>query len=150
MNVLPRLSTLVFALLLTSTAAMAESDVIGYVKTVQGEASVLSSGATLTAEPGTALKSTDVLKTGKQSSMGVTLKDNTRLSIGADTECALEEFLYNPAQDQLKVQLKLSRGTLDYVSGVIAKLKPNAVNIQTPTGNIGVRGTHFVAKVAPE
>lgn len=150
MNFLYRRFALTFALLLASTAAMAQSDVIGYVKTVQGEASVLSSGQALKAEPGTALKSTDVLKTGKQSSMGVTLKDNTRLSIGADTECALEEYLYDPAKDQLKLQLNLSRGTLNYVSGVIAKLKPNAVTIQTPTGNIGVRGTQFVAKVEPE
>jgi hypothetical protein len=33
------------------------------------------------------------------------------------------------------------------VSGVIAKLKPEAVTVKTPTGIIGVRGTQFVALV---
>ena len=36
-----------------------------------------------------------------------------------------------------------------YRSGVIAKLRPDAVALKTPTGTIGVRGTHFVVKVEP-
>jgi hypothetical protein len=47
----------------------------------------------------------------------------------------------------LKLSTRLSRGSLNYVSGVIAKLKPTAVTVKTPTGIIGVRGTQFVAKV---
>ena len=34
-----------------------------------------------------------------------------------------------------------------YVSGVITKLKPEAVKVKTPTGTIGVRGIKFVVKV---
>ena len=36
---------------------------------------------------------------------------------------------------------------MNYVSGVIAKLQPDAVSVKTPTGTIGVRGTQFVVKV---
>ena len=42
------------------------------------------------------------------------------------------------------------KGTLNYVSGVIARLRPDAVSVDTPTGTIGVRGTQFVAKIEKE
>lgn len=138
------------ALILTSSACLADDAVIGYVKTVQGAAQVVTAGDTVKAEPGTPVKQSSVLKTGQQASLGVMLKDNTRLSIGPDTEMAVDEFLFDPAQDTLKLIVNLTRGTLNYVSGLIAKLKPDAVSIKTPTGNIGVRGTHFVAKVVAD
>jgi hypothetical protein len=50
----------------------------------------------------------------------------------------------------LKLWATISKGTLQYVSGVIAKLKPDAVAVRTPTGVIGVRGTRFVVMVEPD
>ena len=41
----------------------------------------------------------------------------------------------------------MARGTVQYISGVIAKLKPDAVMLKTPSGIIGVRGTRYVAMV---
>ena len=69
------------------------------------------------------------------------------MSFGPDTELTVDEYLYAPAQGQLQLTTKLARGSLNYVSGVIAKLKPEAVQVKTPTGIIGVRGTQFVARV---
>lgn len=146
----PRYAAWAAALLLASSAALADDAIIGYVKTTQGNASIVAAGQSTRAEPGTPVKTSHVLRTGAQSSMGVTLTDNTLLSIGPDTELVIDEYLYDPAKDDLKIAASLIRGSLNYVSGVIAKLKPTAVSVRTPTGNIGVRGTHFVAKVNPE
>ena len=44
----------------------------------------------------------------------------------------------------------MSKGTLNVVSGVIAKLKPESVSVKTPTGEIGVRGTTYLIKVEPQ
>mgnify|MGYP001126647623 CR=1 FL=1 len=41
----------------------------------------------------------------------------------------------------------LDKGSLSYVSGLITKLKPEAVTVKTPTGTIGVRGTQFLVNV---
>lgn len=133
--------------LLLGANALADEFVIGYVKTVQGQASVVTAGRSVQAEPGQALNLAMVLKTGGNGSMGVTLKDDTLLSIGPDTELVLDEFIYAPAQGQLRLVARMVRGSLNYVSGWIAKLKPDAVVVGTPTGNIGVRGTHFVVAV---
>ena len=69
------------------------------------------------------------------------------MAFGPDTELMVDEYLYAPAQGQLKLGTRLTKGSLNYVSGVIAKLKPDAVTVKTPTGIIGVRGTQFVARV---
>jgi hypothetical protein len=124
--------------------------VIGFVKTVEGNATVLVSGKAVKAQPGTPLHLGSVLKTGEEGSLGVTFKDNTVMSIGPDTEVTIDEYIYAPAKGDLKLVASIAKGTLHYISGVIAKLKPLAVAVKTPTGIIGVRGTHFLVKVEAE
>jgi hypothetical protein len=79
--------------------------------------------------------------------LGVTFKDSTVMSFGPSTELTVDEYLYAPAQSSLRLDVNLLKGTLNYVSGVIAKLRPDAVSVKTPAGIIGVRGTQFVARV---
>lgn len=123
------------------------TDAIGYVKTVTGDAWVTTDGQRVKAQLGTAVLLGSQLKTGPAATMGVSFKDNTVMSFGPDTELTVDEYLYAPTQDQLRLHVNLSKGSLNYVSGVIAKLKSDAVTIKTPTGIIGVRGTQFVARV---
>lgn len=133
----------------------AADDIIGYVKTAVPDAQIVASAAAgstaspLKASPGTPVRRGNILKTGAAGSMGVTFKDNTIMSIGPDTEVSVDDYLYEPSKGELKLGASIGKGTLQYVSGVIAKLKPEAVAIKTPTGTIGVRGTRFVVKVEP-
>lgn len=123
---------------------------IGFVKTVAGDASVTSSGKTVKAVQGTPVFVSSVLKTGAKGSMGVTFKDSQMMSFGPDTELTVDEYLYAPAKGDLKFAASMNKGTLNVVSGVIAKLKPDSVSLKTPTGTIGVRGTNYVVKVEPQ
>ena len=142
-----RFLVLVMAMSVAAGASSAQDAVIGYVKTVQGDAAVWVAGQATPAQPGTQVKVGNVLKTGKQGSMGVTFQDETLISLGPDTEITVDEYLFAPGKGELKLSASIAKGSLNYVSGIIAKLKPQAVNLKTPTGTIGVRGTHFVAKV---
>ena len=134
-------------LLILSGAVLADETPIGYVKTVSGEATVSTAGKSVKAQPGTPVAQGSVLKMAAKSSMGVTFKDETVMSFGPDTELTVDEYLYAPSQGKLKLGSKLAKGSMNYVSGVIAKLNPDAVSVQTPSGTIGVRGTQFVVKV---
>jgi hypothetical protein len=134
-------------LLLSSMATWADELPIGHVKTVSGEASVTTGKSRVAAQLGTPLFMGSHLKTGHKSSLGVTFKDDTVMSFGSDTELSVDEYLYAPSQGKLKLAATISKGSLNYVSGVIAKLQPDAVTVTTPTGTIGVRGTQFVVKV---
>lgn len=135
---------------LAVAAARADQDPIGRVKTVAGEAYVISDQARVRAAVGTPVFQGSLLKTGPKSSLGVTFKDETVMSFGPDTELTVDNYLYAPAQGKVKFGSKLAKGSLNYVSGAIAKLQPDAVSVTTPTGTIGVRGTHFVVKVKDE
>ena len=135
------------ALMLAGSLAGAAEPPIGYVKTVSGDAFVTTEGNKRKAELGTAVFMGSVLQTGAKGTLGVTFKDETVMSFGPETQLTVDEYLYAPAQGKLKLSSKLTKGTLNYISGSIAKLKPDAVSVGTPTGTIGVRGTHFVVKV---
>jgi hypothetical protein len=143
-------SLMVFLVLLFvggGAARAQESEPIGYVKTVEGEAFVVRGAERIAAEPGTAVYRSDVLETGADGAIGLTLKDSTRLSMGASTELTLSRFEFVPSQNQLGFVARITRGTLLYVSGVIAKLSADAVSVETPVATIAVRGTRFLVKV---
>ncbi len=133
--------------LLVQSPAWANEEVIGYVKTITPKAFLISKQKSEPAAVGNPVYTGTTLKTDGKGSMGITLKDNTVLSFGPDTEFEVTGYIYQPAEDKLKLDMKLLKGTLHYISGVISKLKPDAVKLNTPTGIIGVRGTHFVVKV---
>lgn len=136
-----------FVCMLLAGDVMADETAIGHVKSVVGDASITSAAKTVKAEVGSPIHQGSVLQTGKISSMGVIFKDETVMSFGADTHFTVDEYLYSPAQGKLKFSSKLTKGSLNYVSGVIEKLKPDAVTVGTPPGIIGVRGTQFLLKV---
>lgn len=120
---------------------------IGFVKTVSGDAMVINVGRYVIASVGTPVTLGSVFKTGANGSMGVTLKDNTVMSFGSDTELTLDEFQYAPVKGELKFSASLYKGTLLMVSGVIARLKPESFVLKTPTDTVGVNGARFLVKV---
>ena len=128
----------------------AGEEVIGLVKRVQGAAFVVRAGVQLTATPGTPIHRTDTLRTGSDGSIGVTFTDQTRLSLGSDAEARIEEFEFSEERRDGVFVTRLVKGSLEYISGLIAKYSPEASTLKTRYGNIGVRGTHFFVVLAPE
>ena len=126
-------------MLLSAVSAVAQDTVIGHIKTVQSEASIQVGDKNIKALPGMPVQTGYVLKTGPQGSMGVTFRDNTMMSFGPNTELVVDEYLYAPGKGELKLGATMARGTVQYISGVIAKLKPDAVQLKTSAGIIGDR-----------
>src|SRR3989304_2723398 len=48
-----------------------------------------------------------------------------------------------PAGDTLGLLVRLSKGTMASLSGLIGKLAPEKARFETPVATIGIRGTHF-------
>lgn len=138
---------LICSMLLTTGVWAGELPPIGYVKNITGEATVTTKGDIIRAKVSTPVYQSSVLNTRAQSSMGITLKDATVISLGPETEFAIDEYAYVPAKNKFKLGSRITKGSLNYVSGIIAKLQPDAVTVTTPSGTIGVRGTKFVVKV---
>ncbi len=140
-------TTVALALMLMGTHVHASEPPIAYVKTVSGDARIVTAGQARAAAVGTPVHLGSTLQTGAKGSLGVTFRDETMMSFGPNTELTVDEYLYSPDKRDGKLGTRLAKGTLNYVSGAIARVKPEAVQARTPTGTIGVRGTHFVVKV---
>jgi hypothetical protein len=134
----------------TVTAGAQSSPTIGRVKIVTGAAFVVRAGTSVPATPGFALLETDSLKTGADGRLGVSLNDDTRISIGPDSEARLSRYRYAPSQGAIALVLNFIRGAAVYASGQIAKLSPDAVRLETPAAIVGVRGTTVAVRVDPE
>ena len=70
----------------------------GRIKVVSGSAFIVRSGGTIRAEVGQSVFESDRLRTGEDGSIGITLDDDTRLSLGPSSEVRLDTFRYAPAR----------------------------------------------------
>ena len=122
----------------------------GRIKVVSGDAVIVRGSSTVPAQNGVAVYQSDSLRTGKDGRVGITLSDDTQVSIGPGSEVKLDAFVYEPGQGQLALVLKFIRGTAAYVSGQIAKLAPDAVRLETPAAIVGVRGTTLGIEVTSD
>jgi len=127
--------------------ARAEDSVIGRIKSASGSVAIVRHNASIPAQPGQPLLESDSIRTGADGRAGITLKDETRLALGPNTDVRLDQFVYAPGQGRLRMVLKIARGLVAYVSGRIAKLSPDAVRLETPSAILGVRGTRMVIRV---
>lgn len=116
----------------------------GQVKVAAGTATAERQGQTHALRAGDPVFEADLLRTGPDGRLGVTLKDQTRLSLGPGTEVSLATFAFAPAEQRFGLVLRLARGVLEYVSGRLGKLAPDSIRIETPSSIVGVRGTHLL------
>jgi len=120
---------------------------IGQVKTAAGTVAIDRGGATVAVKPGTRVEASDVVRTGPDGTVGITMSDNALLSLGPNSVLVLDSFAFDSTTYQGKFDATLSKGSLAVVSGKIAKQSPDAMKVRTPASVLGVRGTEFVVKV---
>jgi hypothetical protein len=140
--------TAVLALVLAASPAFAQEPVAaGRVKVASGSAFIVRSGETVPAQAGQIVYQSDSLRTGADGRLGVTLNDDTRLSLGPSSEARVDRFAFAPAEGQIGFVLRIARGVVAYVSGRIAKLAPDSIRLETPAAIVGVRGTSLALRV---
>ncbi len=81
------------------------------------------------------------------STVGITLKDDTLLSVGPNSSLILEQFSFNTTTQDGNLALRILRGAFSAVSGFIARRNPATLLVYTPTATIGIRGTEFIVEV---
>ena len=121
----------------------------GRIKVALGSAFIVRQGQSIPAQIGQVVFEADGLRTAADGRIGVTLNDDTRVSLGPGSEVRLEQFQYAPAEGRLGFVLKIFRGVVAYVSGRIAKLSPDSIRLETPSAVVGVRGTRVAIRVVP-
>jgi hypothetical protein len=147
----PRFALGVVVLVLAGSAPVwgQEAAAVGRIKVVSGSAFIVRQSATIPAELGQMVFETDGLRTGADGRIGVTLKDDTRVSLGPNSEARIDRFVYAPADGRFGFVFNIVRGVAAYVSGQIAKLAPDSIRLETPAAIVGVRGTSLAVRVEP-
>jgi len=140
------------ALIVASGPAFAQTPegAAGRIKVASGSAFIVRAGALVPAQAGQMVFEADSLKTGADGRLGITLKDDTRLSLGPGSEVRVDRFVFAPADGRMGLVLKVVRGVMAYVSGRIAKLSPDSIRLEAPAAVVGVRGTTLALRIVPE
>jgi hypothetical protein len=134
-------------LLLWAAPAFGQEPVAaGRIKIASGAVFIIRASGTVPARAGQFVYEADSLRTGDDGRLGITLKDDTRLSLGPNSEVRLDRFAFAPDEGKLAFVLKVVKGVAAYVSGQIAKIAPDAVRLETPSAIVGVRGTTVVIR----
>ena len=134
-------TVLIAALAVAVSASAAD---IGQIKIAKGQVAIERGGQVLRAEVGTRVQSADVLKTGADGSCGLTMSDNSLLSMGPNSILSFDRYDFDSTTQVGRFESTLSKGSLAVISGRIAKQTPDAMTVRTPVSVLGVRGTEFV------
>ena len=129
-----------------TSPATSPATAAGIVKRSQGEVSIERAGQRLPAAPGVAVMSGDTVRTGPAGAAGITLRDDTLMTLGPDSELVISNFAFDATTHDGSLLSSLWRGTLHMVTGLIAKKTPERVNVQTRTVVLGARGTEFIVE----
>jgi len=121
--------------------------IAGVVQSVTGEAVVHRGSQSIPAAAGMHLFEKDTVRTSANSRAGLILQDGSRLALDPETSLTITHFLYEPGQQKMGLVLDLLRGAAAYISGKISKLAPKSVEIKTPVGMLGLRGTEVIVSL---
>jgi hypothetical protein len=88
----------------------------------------------------------DAIVTGL-SSLQLRFQDNTTAAVTENSRFVIDDFVYDPNRGAGRLNVRVSMGTVRYVSGQIARNNQQSVQVNTPTAVIGVRGTDFFMTV---
>jgi len=130
-----------------SLALSAHAADIGQIKTSKGSVTVERATQTLAGTVGTRLQPSDVITTGTDGAVGITMSDDSLLSAGPNSTLSLDRFAFDSTTRQGQFDTSLRKGSLAVISGRIAKQSPDAMTVRTPSAILAVRGTEFVVSV---
>ena len=119
---------------------------VAFIKSIQGNATVKRDSGALPAKQGEYLFSGDKIETDKNTNMGISFNDGTRISIGPESFFVIDDYLFEPSQNNFHFDVSLPKGKVVFESGKIGKLAPKKVRIKAPQGIIGIRGTKFIVE----
>jgi len=82
--------------------------------------------------------SNERVRTGANDRAHLVFNDGSALSVGVNSEVTIDRFVYDPNTRQGDLAMTVTHGAFRFVGGAISK--KSEVKVNTPAGNIGIRG----------
>lgn len=134
---------LVWALMIGNALALEQA---GNVEAVEGDVWAQTEGSELrTLKSRGTFYSGDQIRTGKKSTVSLRFLDDTIFVLGAESEIDIDGF----SQVEESFSARITKGTFRFLSGMIAKKRPQSMSVGALVATIGIRGTHVAGEVNP-
>lgn len=128
-----------------ATAPDAAAQIVGHVMKLTGSASVIRNGVTVELNIGDAVQKGDVIQTGSDSTIAMTLIDGSAFGMTSNARMVLNEMVYDPNGSSNSSFISLVQGTVTFVAGQTAK--NGNMRVETPVATMGIRGTAVLTKI---
>lgn len=89
----------------------------------------------------------DEVTTDGQGNLQILLLDETTFTIGPNSAIIIDKFIYDPSTHDGEVKAKVVKGVFRFVTGKIGQKKPQQMEVELPSGTIGIRGTIVAGEV---
>jgi len=133
---------------LTTLSASLCADPIGDIVEYTGSAGLLREQEQLVVSdtniPGVELYDTATTANGR---MLIQFLDKAKLSLTEHTKVLIDEVIYDPDPSKSKMAMKMVFGTARFASGLTGAVNKKNIKIETPTAQIGIRGTDFTTTI---
>ncbi|MDZ7750207.1 MAG: FecR domain-containing protein [Gammaproteobacteria bacterium] len=143
-----RLASLAFVVLTGLTSGLAEARVgeVLFVRgpvTAQGEAEAFPRFL----GRGDEVKRGDVITTSNNGYVAVRFIDDGKVTLRPGTAFKVEEYVHDLEGNESSALLRLFKGGLRTLTGLIGKSRPESYRLRTPVATIGIRGTRYDARL---
>ncbi len=144
----PARNTAIFGLvlgacLLLPPAGQAMAEIAGTVSRVKAEASATTEGRTRPLARLSVINTNDTIRTGPGARLEITLRDGTKLTLGANGALTVDTFIFRPDASSRRILVDVAAGAFRFISGKLANLSSDSMIVRTQAATIGIRGTDF-------
>ena len=131
-----------------SKTIQAETQVasIGSITELKGNGRVVREQDPFTAALAFGINSFDNVETSR-GRIGITFLDDSQVRLTEHSQLVIDEFIYDPDPSKSKMALKFASGTARFITGKLASINKENIQIETPSATIGIRGTDFTVTV---
>jgi hypothetical protein len=116
----------------------------GIVKVVSGDVRVRDAQGERALKSGDAVFESERLMSGKDGTASMILRDGTTLVLGSNSQFEVQKFAFDTTTQNGSILVNLLQGSMRMLTGLIAKINPEAIQVKTKTLSVGIRGTDFI------
>ncbi len=119
-------------------ADMARAQQVGTAAAVNPAAQARGSGGSRTIVIGQSIAHRERVQTTSAGSVQLLFLDKTSMTIGPNSDLAIDEYVYDPASNTGKLAATLTKGVMRFVGGQISHA--GNAQVTTPNAVVGIRG----------
>jgi len=130
---------------LSAQPATTPANAVAKVTEILGKVTITHNGVTKPLSVNDLIAMGDQISTGPKSHVDLLFADNTEFLLAENTKLTIDDYVYDPNSHSGSAAYRWLEGAFQYISGLLTKQKDPNVNIETPAGTLGIRGTQFLA-----